>query len=110
MCSDGWIGDKNPKWNGGITPLYRRIRTSTKFYKWRKAVLERDNYTCQKCGYNPKYDEGNTNMEAHHLFMLKDLLIHNLKKHIFSLDNGTTLCQPCHQVITDYQKLKEGLI
>ncbi len=104
-----WAGDKNPKWNGGITPLYRKIRTSTRFYKWRNAVLKRDDYTCKKCGYNPKYDEGNINMEAHHLLMLKDLLLHNLKKHIFNLDNGITLCQPCHQEITNNQKLKEGI-
>lgn len=51
---------------------------------WRKAVLERDNHTCQKCGDTSR-------LEAHHIIHWADapaLRIHP--------DNGVTLCKPCH--------------
>ena len=44
------LGAKNPNWKGGVSPINKRIRRSSKFFQWRKQVFERDNYTCQKCG------------------------------------------------------------
>src|SRR3990167_6358365 len=43
-------GDKHPRWKGGVTPLYKRIRYSPEYKLWRKAVFQRDNYTCIWCG------------------------------------------------------------
>ncbi len=45
----GVKGDKSPHWKGGITPLNLKIRTSAEYKIWRKAVFERDNYTCIWC-------------------------------------------------------------
>lgn len=62
-----------------------KIRHSAKYNKWRKSVLERDDYTCQKCGAK------NTILHAHHL---KDF--HTHPKLRFEINNGQTLCISCH--------------
>src|SRR4051812_20516687 len=41
--------DKHYNWHGGITPINKAIRNSFEYEEWRKAVFERDNYTCQHC-------------------------------------------------------------
>tara|TARA_R110000868_G_scaffold239931_2_gene494447 strand:+ start:2600 stop:3007 length:408 start_codon:yes stop_codon:yes gene_type:complete len=52
---------------------------------WSAQVRERDCYTCRDCG-------ATENLEAHHIF--------SKSKHpdrILEIDNGTTLCEPCHK-------------
>lgn len=53
---------------------------------WRKAVFQRDQYTCQCCG-----NKKGGNLEAHHIKNFND------HEHLrFDIDNGITLCQNCH--------------
>lgn len=80
-------GELNPQWKGGAerNGLYRQ---STEYKDWRKAVLEKYNYTCQCCGA-----KGNkkVKLHAHHIFnyaKYKDLR--------FDVQNGGCLCQECH--------------
>lgn len=76
-------GDKHWNWQGGKesnwgTPEYRA---------WRKAVMKRDNYTCQDCG-----DNRGGNLEADHIkprYLFPELT--------FDIDNGRILCQDCHK-------------
>lgn len=52
---------------------------------WAVQVKERDCWTCRDCG-------ATENLEAHHIF--------SKSKHphrILEIDNGTTLCEPCHK-------------
>ena len=42
-------GEKHWRWKNGITPLILKIRHSIECKNWRRAIFERDNYTCQKC-------------------------------------------------------------
>lgn len=52
---------------------------------WRKRVYKRDNYTCQRCGAT------GGDLNAHHK--------HGIATHpelAFDIDNGITLCKPCH--------------
>ncbi len=79
---------KNPPTEG---VLRRRIRYSAKMDKWRKAVFERDNYTCQCCGARNGLGRAIT-LNADHI---KPFAYHPELR--FDLDNGRTLCVECHR-------------
>lgn len=107
-------GKNNPAWKGGITPLHIMIRQSFENQQWEKAIFERDNYICQRCGNNTYL-----NLTAHHypkLFsqILKDFL-HQYNQFspikdketlvrltisyepFWDINNGITLCKECHK-------------
>lgn len=78
-------GAGNPCWKGGTTPEEKRIRRSLEARLWREAVFARDNFTCQKC------KERGGSLRAHHIL--------NWARNPevrFAIDNGITLCNPCH--------------
>ena len=89
-------GSSNANWRGGLTEIVRGIRRSPEYYQWRKAVLERDNQTCQDCG-------ATKDLDAHHIFSIIDY-----PEMIFVPDAGLTLCRDCHKRHTIWQKLKKG--
>jgi 5-methylcytosine-specific restriction endonuclease McrA len=69
----------------------RALRGSKKFEDWRKAVFERDNYTCQKCEARSK--KGNpVYLEPHHI---KQFAFYPELR--FDINNGQTLCYKCHK-------------
>jgi 5-methylcytosine-specific restriction endonuclease McrA len=80
------MGVRNPNWRGGVTPINKRIRNSAKFARWRQAVFERDDYTCQFC----KQRGGELHPDHIKQFAFYPKLI-------FKITNGRTLCKSCHQ-------------
>lgn len=60
-------------------------RHTKQYSDWRKAVFERDNFTCQDCGQHGGY------LEAHHIKSFK-----KYPKFRFDVKNGVTLCRACH--------------
>lgn len=83
-------GKLSPKWIGNRAS-FKRIRKGAKWEKWRKAVFERDNYTCQKCG--TRSGIGNpVILHPHHILQSAFY-----PKFRFEIDNGQTLCVPCHK-------------
>ncbi len=85
------IGEKNPSWKGGITPINQKIRASLEYEEWRKSVFERDNYTCQDCGQVGGY------LNADHI---KPFAYYPELR--FDLNNGRTLCVDCHSKTDTY--------
>jgi len=85
-------GEKCHLWRGGITPINKKIRNSTEYKLWRKSVFERDNYTCIWCGDNKV---GNLNADHIKPFAYFPELR-------FAIDNGRTLCVPCHKTTDTY--------
>lgn len=83
--------EKNHAWKGGISPEHHRIRESKQFKNWRKAVFERDNYTCQFCGIKGSY------LEPDHIKPFA-----YFKELRFDITNGRTLCKPCHKTTDTY--------
>ena len=84
--------EKHPLWKGGITPINQVIRHSDNYSVWRKAVFERDDYTCQFC------KKRGVKLEADHIKPFA--LFPELR---FAIDNGRTLCKECHRQITKIQ-------
>lgn len=65
----------------------RGERLSAEYKRWRYDVFTRDSFACRRCS-----DDRGGNLNAHH--------IHSFAKHPelrMSLDNGITLCVPCHK-------------
>jgi hypothetical protein len=98
-CKGKWMsknlkGKKSLGWIDGRSKKNRRIRYSTKMANWRKRVFVRDNYTCQKC--NARNGNGkDVYLEAHHI---KSFVLY--PKLRFTIKNGITLCEDCHDNIT----------
>jgi len=82
------VGDRGPlcvNWKGGLVSQYKRVRTSYEYAEWRRAVFVRDEFSCQCCG------EVGGRLHAHHIRSFA-----TYPNERFSLENGITLCQPCH--------------
>lgn len=78
-------GESHWNWKGGITPQNQKERSSQAYAEWRKAVFERDNFTCQICG------QVGGGLNAHHIEPWSTNV--NLR---YQIDNGITLCKKCH--------------
>lgn len=64
----------------------RGQRFSREYKRWRFDVFMRDKFTCQDCG-----DKKGGNLRAHHLKPFADF-----PELRFTVSNGITLCDPCH--------------
>ena len=106
------IGEKNPRWKGGITPSRKLLRQSLYYKEWRRNVFARDNFTCQSCGVKDK------TIQAHHVYPVSAIIKDNIESILgmdFSveilseIDNGITLCRKCHIETHRLEKLKHRL-
>lgn len=98
--SENWVGENNPLWKGGTRDRipYRVIRRDLENDTWwniRDRVVERDDYTCQKCGED--YSGDTSRLQAHHIIPVKgggrntdELLM--------------SLCRSCHNTVESYTK------
>lgn len=84
-------GYKNSAWKGGITPINTAIRNSEPYQEWRKEVFKRDDFTCQDCG------KRGVELHADHIKPFAYFPALRL-----DLQNGKTLCKPCHQLTPTY--------
>lgn len=79
-------GDKHPRYRGN-----RKAREDASRYEykaWRKAVLRRDNFTCQHC-----FVRGGV-LVAHHIKQWSQY-----PELRFDVNNGLTLCTTCHDKV-----------
>lgn len=85
-------------WKGGIAKLNKSIRQMNENRRWMDAIKARDG-CCTRCG-------GTELLEAHHKTELSALIERlGIRSRddaranaaaLWDLDNGVTLCQPCH--------------
>lgn len=83
--------ENHPRWKGGVSRAYTTGYYSKEYKEWRTTVFERDNFTCQDCG-----DGGY--VTAHHIKSFA-----HYPELRFELDNGMTLCEPCHSKTDNYK-------
>ena len=83
----GKFGENSPHWNPNLTDEDRQhTRSYPEYYEWRKAVYERDDYTCQKCNIR------GGNLIAHHIESYN-----NNPELRTTVSNGITFCKACHK-------------
>ena len=99
-------GEKSYLWKGGITLLRHSIRSLMEYRQWRSDVFTRDNFTCVWCGNN---ESGNLNADHIKPFgkILEENKIRTLEEAIaceefWNINNGRTLCVPCHKKTDTY--------
>lgn len=85
-------------WRGGTTKENAKIRSSLEYRQWRKAVFERDNYTCVECGDKSKKNH-RVILRADHI---KPFAFYPELR--FDINNGRTLCDPCHKKTPTFGK------
>ena len=71
-------------------------RRTAEYKQWRKAVFERDNYTCLNC------KRKGVRINAHHI---KQYAYYPELR--YEIGNGVTLCVPCHKLI--HRIMRKGL-
>jgi len=84
--SEACKGNKHWNWQGGKTK--KRDMHSLNIVIWRKAVFERDNYTCQNC------IKIGGKLRAHHIKSWREY-----PELRFDISNGKTLCLKCHNEV-----------
>lgn len=78
-------------WNYKGGPKKTRHQADPYHRDWRKLVFERDNYTCVFCGQRGGI------LNADHILPYSLFLDRR-----YDLDNGRTLCVPCHRTTDTY--------
>lgn len=96
--SENRKGQKNWQYKHGNSKAHKSMWGTAIHKAWRKAVFERDNYTCQMCGVKGGY------LEADHI----KCFAHNPSVR-YELNNGRTLCKPCHKTTNNYGTHDIGL-
>lgn len=82
---------KHRNMDNGLTTANEKDRKSLAYRMWRKAVFERDHYTCVSCGVL------GGSLQADHIKPFA--LFEELR---FVLSNGRTLCFDCHKKTDTY--------
>lgn len=80
------LKENNPNYKSDLSEEYRLEHRIIEGYNtWRREVLERDGYTCQKCG-------NKDHLATHHI---KNYMTY--KEGRTDINNGITLCVDCHK-------------
>jgi 5-methylcytosine-specific restriction endonuclease McrA len=79
-------GDRHWNWKGGVSSETQKKQVSAEYRSWRRAVYERDNWTCRKC----RRKRG-IRINAHHIWPWAE---HPELR--YDVSNGVTLCVSCH--------------
>ena len=84
-------GEKIWNWKGGVTLINQKIRDSVEYKLWREAVFTRDGFVCILCKTKKSpFNADHIKSFAHYPELR------------FSIDNGRTLCVPCHKTTNNY--------
>lgn len=84
-------GENNFNWKGGISSEREKFKITPEYRNWRKAVFQRDDYTCQVCGVR------GVGLSAHHILNYSEYP--ELRTDI---NNGLTICFEHHDTSSPF--------
>ncbi|MFC7227654.1 HNH endonuclease [Salinirubellus salinus] len=91
-CYDNWlVEDHKRRHSSKVAPSEYY---TTGWIAARRAALERDDHTCQRCGIAA--EDAEQPLEVHHITPVRTFE-YPVDAHL--LDNLVTLCRPCHYVV-----------
>lgn len=93
------VGESNINYKSGTSHI-DCVRDVAKISKWRRSVFQKDKYVCQNCGY----DKGKI-IQAHHVKPYAEF-----PEHRYDVENGVTLCKPCHLFIHSKENCENRFI
>lgn len=82
---------KHNLFRDGKSSERKLLKNSMQWKEWRTQVFERDNYTCQDCS------QRGGRLHPHHIKPFSEFI-----ELAFDVDNGITLCEPCHRKTESY--------
>lgn len=88
-CNAYRTGENNPAWRGGHPRYY-----GPSWRPLRRAVRQRDDYTCRRCGKEMK--PPSRAPDVHHIAPVSSFAD---KDEANTMENLVTLCHPCHQYV-----------
>ena len=97
----------------GITELKALLRQTSQYKIWRGRVYERDEFTCQFC------DVVGGELNADHIKSFAVIIVENNVKtyddamncgELWDVENGRTLCVPCHKKTETYGRFAPAFI
>jgi hypothetical protein len=94
--SSSLSGENAPNWQGGKTLENYTIRHGLEYRLWRESVFKRDDFTCLECGARNGNGKKIT-LNADHIKSFSQF-----PELRFDIDNGRTLCVPCHRKTPTY--------
>lgn len=98
--SEAQKGEKSHLWKGGISKITKTERMlameTLEYQLWREKVFKRDDYTCVECL------KRGVKLHADHIIPWSKSV-----KLRYDIDNGRTLCVPCHRKTDTYGRKVE---
>ena len=85
------------KWEGYSCTWSKEIAHTKEYKRWRSDVLRRDFHECVLCGAVQRQGK---KISAHHI----ERKIDN-REAVFDVDNGVTLCMPCHAKLSWHEEI-----
>ncbi len=106
-------GAENENWKGGkassLQELRSKVRMLNEYKTWHSTILRRDGWKCVLCSHD-------RNLEVDHIVSFKkivtkyaitDTVMALACAELWDLDNGRTLCGPCHKKTPNYGRKKQ---
>jgi transposase len=88
-------GADNPNWKGGVSSEDRLGRSRKEYHAWKRAVIEKYDYKCVRCGIQQGYVceccGAATLLHAHHI---EPFSVAPDRR--YDVSNGLALCNRCH--------------
>jgi 5-methylcytosine-specific restriction endonuclease McrA len=87
---------------GSLRSDNHAIRNQLEYKLWRRAVFQRDNFKCIFCGFKSKGKKP-SDIQADHIKPFA-----SFPELRFAIDNGRTLCVPCHRTTDTWGNHKKN--